>query len=58
MKDNLTGYASKDKPWLRYYEEGAFEKANNVPDGKTIWQDKSMKNSFKYKYSFFLLHLT
>lgn len=48
MKDNLTGYASKDKPWLRYYEKGAYEKANNIPDGKTIW-DVIEESLLKYK---------
>ena len=33
----LTGYPSVDKPWLKYYEEGAEEKANNIPADKTVW---------------------
>lgn len=33
----LTGYPSIDKPWLKYYEEGAEERANDIPKGKTVW---------------------
>jgi len=33
----LTGYPSIDKPWLKYYQEGAEERANNISTGKTVW---------------------
>ena len=33
----LTGYPSVDKPWLKFYPEGAEERANNIPQNKTIW---------------------
>ena len=33
----LTGYPSIDKPWLKYYQEGAEERANNIPLNKTVW---------------------
>ena len=32
-----TGYPSIDKPWLKYYKEGAEERANNIPKNKTVW---------------------
>ena len=32
-----TGYASIDKPWLKYYKPGAEEAATNIPEGKTVW---------------------
>ena len=32
-----TGYPSIDKPWLKYYKDGAEEAANNIPTGKTVW---------------------
>lgn len=39
MSENkpLTGYPSIDKPWLKYYKEGAEEAATNIPEGKTVW---------------------
>ena len=37
MSKKMTGYPSIDKPWLRYYKEGAEERANNIPKGKTVW---------------------
>lgn len=30
-------YPSIDKPWLKYYKEGAEERANDIPKNKTIW---------------------
>ena len=36
--DALTGYASIDKPWLKYYKPGAEEAATNIPAGKTVWE--------------------
>ena len=36
-KKELTGYPSIDKPWLKYYKEGAEEAANNIPTDKTVW---------------------
>lgn len=44
----LTGYASIDKPWLKYYEPNAFEKANEVPINKTLW-DVIEESLIKYK---------
>ena len=32
-----TGYPSIDKPWLKYYNAGAEEEANNIPLNKTVW---------------------
>lgn len=37
MSKKMTGYPSIDKPWLKYYKEGAEERANNIPKGKTVW---------------------
>ena len=34
---SLTGYPSIDKPWLKYYKEGAEEAALNIPANKTVW---------------------
>lgn len=48
MKDNLTGYASKDMPWLKYYENGAYDRANNTLENKTIW-DVIEESLIKYK---------
>ena len=33
----LTGYPSVDKVWLKYYNEGVEEQANNIPLNKTVW---------------------
>ena len=33
----LSGYPSVDKVWLKYYQEGAENLANNIPIDKTIW---------------------
>ncbi len=33
----MTGYPSKDKPWLKYYTPDAEETATNIPEGKTVW---------------------
>ena len=33
----LTGYPSIDKPWLKYYKEGAEERALDIPKNKTVW---------------------
>lgn len=33
----LTGYPSIDKPWLKYYREGAAEAASTIPSGITVW---------------------
>lgn len=35
--DRQTGYPSVDKPWLKYYEEDAEYRANNIPLDKTVW---------------------
>lgn len=37
QEKKLTGYPSIDKPWLKYYKEGAEERANNIPKNKTVW---------------------
>lgn len=37
MKNELTGYPSIDKPWLKYYKPGAAEIALHSPQGQTIW---------------------
>ena len=37
FEKNLTGYPSIDKVWLKYYKEGAEERANNIPKDKTVW---------------------
>ena len=36
-EQKLTGYPSIEKPWLKYYKEGAEEKANDIPKDKTVW---------------------
>lgn len=33
----LTGYPSVDRIWLKYYQNGAEEQANNIPVNKTVW---------------------
>lgn len=33
----LNGYPSIDKPWLKYYREGAAETASTIPSGITVW---------------------
>ena len=30
-------YPSIEQPWLKWYEEGAFEKAIDFPQGVTLW---------------------
>lgn len=37
FEHGLTGYPSIDKVWLKYYQPGAYEKANNIPSNKTVW---------------------
>ncbi len=37
MEKQLTGYPSVDRPWLKYYKPGADERANEIPNGKTVW---------------------
>ncbi|MBE5806437.1 MAG: acyl--CoA ligase [Clostridiales bacterium] len=37
FEKGLTGYPSIDKVWLKYYAQGADEKANNIPVDKTVW---------------------
>ena len=46
--EGMTGFASKDKPWLKYYEPTADEKAKQVPKNKTIW-DVIEESLIKYK---------
>lgn len=33
----LTGYPSIDKPWLKYYDSDADERAQRIPEGRTLW---------------------
>lgn len=35
--NNISGYPSIDKPWLKYYEDDAEYRANNIPLDKTVW---------------------
>ena len=35
-QEKLTGYPSIDKPWLKYYKEGAEERTNDISFNKTI----------------------
>lgn len=37
-QNELTGYPSIDKPWLKYYKEGVFEKALNTPKDKSFYR--------------------
>lgn len=38
MENNIKNLKpSEEKRWLKYYEEGAYQKANEVPIGKTVW---------------------
>lgn len=37
FEKGLTGFPSVDKVWLKYYAEGAEEKANNIPENQTVW---------------------
>ena len=37
FEQGLTGYPSVDKVWLKYYQPGAFERANDIPLNKTVW---------------------
>lgn len=47
QEKTLTGYPSIDKPWLRYYEENAETKANDIPENKTVW-DVIEERLYKY----------
>lgn len=47
-KLNNTGFASVDKPWLKYYDVNAFDNAINAPNNKTIW-DIIEESLIKYK---------
>ena len=38
---------SEEKVWLKYYKEGAYEKANNIPKDKTVW-DVLEEKLFEY----------
>lgn len=44
----MTGFASIDKPWLKYYESNADEMAKEVAKNKTIW-DVIEESLIKYK---------
>ncbi len=37
MSQQLTGYPSVDKPWLRFYRPDAEKAALDIPTGKTVW---------------------
>ena len=37
FNNGLTGYPSVDKVWLNCYNNGAYEKANDIPLNKTAW---------------------
>ena len=37
FEQGLTGFPSVDKVWLKYYQPGAEERANNIPTNKTVW---------------------
>ena len=37
FSSGLTGFPSVDREWLRYYRDGAEDKANNIPVDKTVW---------------------
>ena len=37
-KKELTGYPSIDKPWLKYYKAGVYDKALSTPKDKTIYR--------------------
>ncbi len=36
--DKQTGFPSVDKPWLKYYKNGVFEKALSTPTDKTLYR--------------------
>ncbi len=38
---------SEEKVWLKYYKEGAYEKANDIPKNKTVW-DVLEEKLFEY----------
>lgn len=42
----MTGYASIDKPWLKYYEADSYEIATTEPDNSTVWSflEKRLKS--------------
>lgn len=37
MSVSSAGYPSVDKPWLKYYKDGAEDEANRLPANKTVW---------------------
>lgn len=45
--NQMSGYPSIDKPWLKYYDENAEEVANNIPENKTVW-DVIEESLYKY----------
>ena len=47
LADKKTGYPSKDRPWLKYYEDNAEGIANNIPNNKTVW-DVIEESLYKY----------
>lgn len=42
-----TGYPSVDRPWLKYYDEDAEKRANDIPANKTVW-DVIEERLYKY----------
>ena len=37
MEEKRTGFASIDKPWMKYYRQDAEDIVNNIPQNKTVW---------------------
>lgn len=37
MISGQTGYPSIDRPWMKYYQNGAYEAATRIPTGITVW---------------------
>lgn len=46
----MTGYASIDKPWLKYYKAGADEEVRKIPENKTVWDVIEEKLEEYYEY--------
>ena len=37
MENEKIRKPSEEKVWLKYYDDGAEERANNIPLNKTVW---------------------
>ena len=48
--DEMTGYASIDRPWMKYYPEGAEKNVTSVPSNKTVWDVIEEKLEEYYEY--------